>query len=51
MRRRDVQVEAGNVYVSIAVGNGGRMRAGDEDVQVLIRFMVSCKTDVPSLSE
>ena len=51
MRRRDVQVEADDVYVGIDVGTGGRMRAGDDDVQVLKRFMVSCKTDVPFLSE
>ena len=51
MGRRDVQVEAGDVYLGIEVETGGWMRAGDEDVQVLKCFMVSCKTDVPSLSE
>ena len=51
MRRKDVQVEADDVYVGIDVGTGGRRRAGDGDVQVSKRFIVSCKTDVPSLSE
>ena len=41
MRRRDVQVEADDVYVGIDVGTGGRMRAGDGDVQVLKRFMAA----------
>ena len=51
MRRRDVQVEADEVYVGINVGTGGWIRAGDRDIQVLKRFIVSCKTDVPSLSD